>query len=79
MVPLAKEVLRRAIRLSEPERVRVVEGLLASLNGERERAVDAAWRAEVEARARELRTGIVRPIPWADVRLHARKRARGKA
>ena len=42
-------------------------------------AVDAAWRAEVEARARELKAGVVRPIPWATVRSRARKRARGKS
>ena len=78
LAPLAKDVLRKAIRLPERERVRVVEGLLASLNGKRERAVDAAWRAEVEARAQELRAGIVRPIPWPEVSLRARKRARGR-
>jgi putative addiction module component (TIGR02574 family) len=78
LAPVTKDVLRKAIRLPERERVRVVEGLLASLNGKRERAVDAAWRAEVEARARELRAGTIRPIPWTEVRRRARKRARGK-
>ena len=79
MAHVAKDILRNAVRLPEQERVRVVEGLLASLDGKRERAVDAAWRAEVEERARELKAGVVRPIPWAAVRSRARKRARGKS
>jgi putative addiction module component (TIGR02574 family) len=78
MTRVARAVLQSAVRLPEQERVRVVEGLLASLDGKRERTVDAAWRAEIEERGRELRAGVVRPIPWAAVRSRARKRARAK-
>ncbi|MEX0804864.1 MAG: addiction module protein [Candidatus Binatia bacterium] len=39
--------------------------------------IDVAWAAEVERRSREMKKGIVRPIPWVEVKSHARKRARG--
>jgi putative addiction module component (TIGR02574 family) len=41
--------------------------------------VDAAWAAEVERRSREIKEGIVRPIPWAEVKSQARKRVRGRS
>jgi putative addiction module component (TIGR02574 family) len=73
----AKEIVRDAIELSEPERLRVVERLLASLDAKRDRDVDAAWAEEVDARSREIKRGVVRPISWAKVRSRARRRARG--
>ena len=46
----AKKVLSAALKLPEPERVEVVEGLLADLDGSDE-GVDAAWAAEIERRS----------------------------
>ena len=38
--------------------------------------VDAAWAAEVERRAVEIKQAVVRPILWADVKMNARKLVR---
>ena len=72
-----RNVVRDAIELSEPERLCVIERLLASLDGERERDVDEAWAEEIEARSREIKQGVVRPVSWARVRARARRQARG--
>ena len=79
MARLARDILKDAIRLPQPERVRVLEELLATLDAKSDREVDAAWASEVAARSRELKQGLVRPIPWATVRARARKRARGQS
>ena len=73
----AKEIVNAAIKLPERERVRIVEEILASLEPVADDDVDAAWGAEVEKRSREIKEGIVRPIPWGDVKSRARKRVRG--
>lgn len=73
-----KDIVRDAIELSEPERLRVVERLLASLDARRERDIDAAWAREVEARSREIKQGVVRPLSWTQVRSRTRRRTRGR-
>jgi len=40
--------------------------------------VDAAWAAEVERRAVEIKQAVVRPILWAEVKIKARKLARDR-
>jgi len=78
MARIAAELLRNAAELPESERLRVIEELLAGFDKGRDRGVDAAWAAEVEKRSRELKRGIVHPVPWATVRSRARCRATGK-
>jgi len=74
----AKEIVSAAIKLAESERLQIVEELLASLEPDTDDDVDAAWAAEVERRSREIKEGIVRPIPWEEVKSQARKRDRGR-
>jgi len=74
----AKEIVNAAIKLAERDRLRIVEELLASLEPDNDDDVDAAWAAEIEKRSREIKQGMVRPIPWAVVKAHARKRVRGR-
>ena len=73
---LAKKLVQDAVRLPESDRIRLVEEVLASLDESDERAVDAAWAAEVERRSRQIRRGLVRPIPWETVKSRARSLAR---
>jgi putative addiction module component (TIGR02574 family) len=73
-----KEIVNAAIKLAESDRLQIVEELLASLDPDTDDDVDAAWAAEVERRSRELKEGMVRPIPWSDVKSQARKRVRGR-
>jgi putative addiction module component (TIGR02574 family) len=73
----AKDIVNAAKRLPESDRLEIVEELLASLDLPGEEDVDAAWAAEVERRSREIDQGIVRPIPWSEVKSRARERVRG--
>ena len=73
----AKDIVNAAKRLPESDRLEIVEELLASLDLPGEEDVDAAWAAEVESRSREIEQGIVRPIPWSEVKSRARERVRG--
>jgi putative addiction module component (TIGR02574 family) len=74
----AKQIVNAAIKLAERDRLQIVEELLASLEPDKDDDVDAAWAAEVQRRSREIKEGIVRPIPWAEVKARARKRVRGR-
>ena len=58
---LAEELIAEALRLPRPERARVAEELLSSLE-ESEEAVEAAWAPELERRAREVAEGLVETI-----------------
>ena len=54
-------------------RAELAADLLASLDGERERDVEAAWSAEIERRAREALADPDDDVAWEAVRaeLHA--------
>lgn len=73
----AKEIVDAAIKLTENDRLQIVEELLASLEPESDENVDTAWAAEVERRSIEIKQGSVRPIPWPEVKSQARERVRG--
>ena len=57
----ADELLTQVLRLSRPERARVAEELLSSLE-ETEEEVAAAWAGELERRSREAVEGLVPPV-----------------
>ena len=71
----AKKVLSAALKLPEPERVEVVEGLLADLDGSDE-GVDAAWAAEIDRRTRAIDEGTVKPVSLTTVRRRVARQAR---
>ena len=73
MTQAAKNIVKAAVQLREKERVQVVEHLLASLEPEADKDVDAAWAAEVERRSQEVKQGLVHPVSWAAVNSKARK------
>jgi putative addiction module component (TIGR02574 family) len=62
-----EELLAQLMHLPRPERARVAEELLASLE-EPEDEVAAAWAAELERRARELADGSAATVPWETAR-----------
>jgi len=74
----AKEIVDAAIKLGESDRLKIVEEILASLEPDTDDDVDAAWAAEVERRSHEITQGVVRPVPWQEVKSQARKRARDR-
>ncbi len=69
-----EELYREAVELSECERAELAGLLLESLDSEPDADVEAAWAEEIERRVREIESGKVQTIPWAQVRaeLHAR-------
>jgi len=55
MVDPAREILATALTLSVDERAELAAELLASLDGEPDEDVEAAWAAEIETRIRRVR------------------------
>ena len=78
MMQSAKKILNAALGLPEPDRVKVAEELLATLEGKPQKAVDAAWAEEIERRTGEIEQGKVKPAPWSKVKKSAMQRARAK-
>jgi putative addiction module component (TIGR02574 family) len=67
MAPNAEKLLQEALSLSEDARVDLAEALLESVEHESADAgADAAWAAEAQRRLEEVRSGAVRPVPWAE-------------
>ena len=69
-----RELLREASELPEADRAELAGRLLESLHGEPDEGVEAAWAEEIERRIRQIDSGEVKTIPWAEVRakLYAR-------
>ena len=68
-----RKLLQDAIALPIPERAQLAAELLASLDGESDREVEAAWASEIELRAREALADPSDDVAWESVRaeLHA--------
>ena len=62
-----EELLAEALRLPRPERARVAEELLSSLE-ESDEEVAAAWAEELERRSRDVAEGRVQTTSWESVR-----------
>ena len=60
MPDTVSELSERARELSPEDRARLAEELLASLEGEPEAEVDAAWDAEIRKRIAEVENGTAR-------------------
>lgn len=73
----AKKLLNAALKLPEPERVELVEELLAGFDDSDE-GVDAAWASEMERRTREIDAGKVQSVSWAAVRRRIARQARAR-
>ncbi len=71
-----EKLLAEASRLPERERVRLIERLLATLDGAPDDDTADAWEREIARRSREIEEGLVAPVPWSEVKAAAR-RARG--
>lgn len=67
MTKAAEKVLAEALTLDTRERADLAAKLLASLDGEPEEDVEAAWAAEVARRIEEIEAGRVELVPWEDV------------
>ena len=63
MTERARKLLHDAMELPVSERAALAADLIASLDGEPQQDVEAAWAAEVERRARESHSDV----PWETV------------
>jgi putative addiction module component (TIGR02574 family) len=77
MSPAAESLLQGALALPDGERSLLVEMLIASLQPEEGVPFDESWRAVIRRRSADLRSGRVRPVPWAEVKAQAREKAAG--
>jgi putative addiction module component (TIGR02574 family) len=62
------ELVAQVLRLPRPERARLVEKVLSSLEDADERDVEAAWAPELERRSREVAEGRVQTVEWGVAR-----------
>jgi putative addiction module component (TIGR02574 family) len=69
MTAQTQAVLAAALVLPEAERALLVERLLETLSPESEELTDDELFAELERRRAEIEQGVVKPIPWSEVRL----------
>lgn len=68
MTEEAKKLLEAAMKLPVRQRARLVSFLIDSLEESDEADVEQAWIEEVRTRAREIETGQVRGLAWAEAR-----------
>jgi len=70
----AEQIAHKALSLSTTERAEVAAVLLASLDGEPDEEVEAAWATEIEHRAERVRAGEATGRPWSEVRTDLERR-----
>ena len=68
MTAQAQAVLDAALALSESERAQLVERLLDTLSNEKDPLTDDELAAELDRRRTEVEQGVVKPVPWSQVR-----------
>ena len=64
----AAEILKEALALPTEARAALAGSLLDSLDTEVDEDAEAAWATEVNRRLAELDSGVVKTLPWAEVR-----------
>jgi putative addiction module component (TIGR02574 family) len=68
MQSTCQSVFEAALKLSEVERIRLVEQLLETLNPEAEGVFDDEWCAELDRRAAEFDAGTADAVDWSVLR-----------
>jgi putative addiction module component (TIGR02574 family) len=69
-----RELLEEALRLPPEVRAALAGSLLESLEEHIDQDAEAAWRADLERRIRDLDSGNVRSVPWTEARERILKR-----
>jgi putative addiction module component (TIGR02574 family) len=68
-------ILQAALSLSDDEQLQLVAALVAAVDERGLRPFDDSWLDEIQRRSAEYDAGLVRPIPWAEVKERARREA----
>ncbi len=74
----ADRLLDEALSLTMDERAKLARELLASMDGEPDPDVKAAWADETARREQRALSGQSQPVDWASVREEAISRLRGR-
>lgn len=64
-----QETIDAALALPDAERTRLMERLLENLDPEAEEFTEDEFAAELDRRRTEVEQGLVKPIPWSEIRL----------
>ena len=67
-----ESVMDAALALPEPERIELIDVLIASVPSDRH-PIPEAWQSIIQRRSAEIEQGSVRPIPWNEVKRAARE------
>jgi len=78
MTKAAETLLHEAMKLEVSERAELASELLASLEGEPEEEVEAAWAAEIQRRIERIEAGSEKLLPWDDVKRRIDKEILGR-
>lgn len=68
MTNAVRELYEKASRLSESDRAELAGLLLETLQQPPDPGVEEAWAQEIGRRLAEYRAGLLRTIPWQEVR-----------
>ena len=68
MTPDPSKLLAEALKLSPEARAALATSLLESLDEAVDEGAEADWAVEIGKRIRDLDSGAVRPVPWAEAR-----------
>ena len=68
MSPDVSELLKKALALPPEARAALAGSLLDSLDDTVDASAEEAWNREIARRIKELDSGKVKPIPWAEAR-----------
>jgi putative addiction module component (TIGR02574 family) len=72
MSPGAEQILQSALALPHAEQVELIEAMIAALDLANPQPLDENWMSEIRRRSAEFDAGMVKPIPWSEVRERAR-------
>lgn len=73
MTKAAESLLQEAMKLDVTERAEIAAEILATLDGEPEEGVEAAWAAEIQRRIERIEAGTEKLIPLDDVKRRIEK------
>lgn len=79
MARSVREIEQEIRSLQAAERNQLLRDLISDIDGESEQNVEQQWLEEAKRRYKELREGLVKPVPAAEVITKARSRLKDES
>ena len=73
-----QDILQAALTLSDDEQLQLVAALIAAVDERGLRPFEDSWLDEIQRRSAEYDAGLVRPIPWSEVKERASRAESGR-